>query len=87
MPGVSSSNYDVTSDGQRFLMVKEQTILSKALKVVRVPNWANRLKDLSRTTHERGTCNGQLRPLISASVLGLAPLISGPPSDGAVVAQ
>ena len=49
MPGVSSSNYDVTSDGQRFLMVKEQTDPLESTKVVVVLNWANRLKDLSRT--------------------------------------
>lgn len=44
MPGVSSSNYDVTSDGQRFLMVKEQSGSIDGTQVVVVLNWSDRLK-------------------------------------------
>jgi dipeptidyl aminopeptidase/acylaminoacyl peptidase len=48
MPGVSSSNYDVTPDGQRFLMVKEQSAPLGGTKVVVVLNWADQLKEMSR---------------------------------------
>ena len=44
MPGVSSSNYDVTPDGQRFVMVKEQSGSIDGTKVVVVLNWADKLK-------------------------------------------
>jgi serine/threonine-protein kinase len=50
MPGVSSSNYDVTADGQRFLMVKEQSGSIDGTKVVVVLNWAEQLKELARRT-------------------------------------
>jgi serine/threonine protein kinase len=51
MPGVSSSNYDVSADGQRFLMVKDDDASAYATKVVVVLNWAERVKaaDLART--------------------------------------
>jgi eukaryotic-like serine/threonine-protein kinase len=45
MPGVSSSNYDVTADGQRFLMVKEQAGSIDGTKLVVVLNWARTLAD------------------------------------------
>jgi hypothetical protein len=48
MPGVSSSNYDVTPDGQRFVMVKEQSGSLDGAKVVVVLNWSRGLKDLPR---------------------------------------
>ena len=44
MPGVSSSNYDVAPDGQRFVMVKEQSGSIDGTKVVVVLNWADKLK-------------------------------------------
>jgi eukaryotic-like serine/threonine-protein kinase len=44
MPGVSSSNYDVTPDGQRFLMVKEQSGSINGTRIVVVLNWAEGLK-------------------------------------------
>lgn len=44
MPGVSSSNYDVTADGQRFLMVKEQSGSIDGTKVVVVLNWSDGLR-------------------------------------------
>jgi hypothetical protein len=48
MPGVSSSNYDVTPDGRRFLMIKEQPGSLVGTKVVVVLNWADQLKEMSR---------------------------------------
>ena len=45
MPGVSSSNYDVTSDGQRFLMVKEQSGSIDGTQVVVILNWADGLRE------------------------------------------
>jgi hypothetical protein len=44
MPGVASSNYDVTADGQHFLMVRDadDSIVGKSIVVVL--NWAEELK-------------------------------------------
>jgi eukaryotic-like serine/threonine-protein kinase len=43
MPGVASSNYDVSADGQRFLMVRDDdTASSKSIVVVL--NWAEELR-------------------------------------------
>jgi eukaryotic-like serine/threonine-protein kinase len=56
MPGVSSSNYDVTPDGQRFLMVKEQSGSIDGTKVVVVLNWAERLNERrDRASRTRAT--------------------------------
>ena len=44
MPGVSSSNYDVTADGKRFLMVRDDDESVMANKIVVVLNWAEQLK-------------------------------------------
>ncbi|HTI36977.1 MAG TPA: protein kinase [Vicinamibacterales bacterium] len=44
MPGVSSSNYDVTADGQRFLMVRDEDASVAVTRVVVVLNWAEELK-------------------------------------------
>lgn len=57
MPGVTSSNYDVTPDGQRFLMVKEQPGSIDGTKVVVVLNWSAGLREASRprTTTARET--------------------------------
>jgi len=43
MPGVASSNYDVSADGQRFLMIRED-IPAEASRVVVVLGWAEELK-------------------------------------------
>jgi eukaryotic-like serine/threonine-protein kinase len=43
MPGVASSNYDVTSDGQRFLMVRDDDDIT-ATRIVVVLNWVEELK-------------------------------------------
>jgi eukaryotic-like serine/threonine-protein kinase len=47
MPGASSSNYDVTPDGQHFLMVRDDARLS-AKQIVVVLNWAEELRNKSR---------------------------------------
>jgi Tol biopolymer transport system component len=46
MPGVSSASYDVTPDGQRFLMVREEAIYST--RIVVVVNWIEELKARER---------------------------------------
>jgi serine/threonine-protein kinase len=43
MPGVASSNYDVTADGQRFLMVRDDDDVSST-RIVVVLNWVEELK-------------------------------------------
>ncbi len=48
MPGVSSSNYDVTADGKRFLMVRDDDSEVFGTRVVVVLNWAEELKARSR---------------------------------------
>ena len=48
MPEVSSSNYDVTPDGQRFLMVRDDDRVG-ANGIVVVRNWAEELKTKART--------------------------------------
>ena len=48
-PGLSSSNYDVTPDGKRFLMIKDEdqdTATSK--QIVLVLGWAEELNRLSK---------------------------------------
>jgi hypothetical protein len=49
MPGVSSSNYDVTADGQHFLMVRDDDRVG-AKQIVVVLNWAEELKNKSRVS-------------------------------------
>ncbi len=48
MPGVSSSNYDVTADGQHFLMVRDD-YRAGVKQIVVVLNWAEELKNKSRS--------------------------------------
>lgn len=55
MPGVSSSNYDVTPDGQRFLMVKEQSGSIDGTKVVVVLNWIDGLRAANTPAPRLGT--------------------------------
>jgi eukaryotic-like serine/threonine-protein kinase len=43
MPGVSSSNYDVTPDGQHFLMVRDDD-RAGASRIIVVVNWAEEVK-------------------------------------------
>ena len=49
MPGVSSSNYDVTADGEHFLMVRDDDRVG-AKQIVVVLNWAEELKNKSRVS-------------------------------------
>jgi serine/threonine-protein kinase len=44
MPGVASGNYDITADGQRFLMVKDNDLDVFSTKLVVVLNFARELK-------------------------------------------
>ena len=48
MPGVSSSNYDITPDGQRFLMVRDEDLSVVGTRVVVILNWAEELRARSR---------------------------------------
>jgi len=47
MPGATSANYDVTGDGQRFLMVKDQDQDAISTRIVVVLNFAEELKRLT----------------------------------------
>jgi tRNA A-37 threonylcarbamoyl transferase component Bud32 len=47
MPGVSSSNYDVSADGRRFLMVRDDDLSVAGTQVVVVLNWAEELRQLA----------------------------------------
>ena len=49
MPGVTSSNYDVTPDGQRFLMVRDDDVGVASSRVVVVTNWAEELRSRAVT--------------------------------------
>ena len=44
MPGVTSSNYDVSADGKRFLMVVDEDSTIAETRIVVVLNWAQELK-------------------------------------------
>lgn len=47
-PGLTSSNYDVTADGQRFLMVRDDDVeVETSREIVLVQNWAEELRRLS----------------------------------------
>jgi eukaryotic-like serine/threonine-protein kinase len=48
MPGPTSANYDVTADGRRFLMVKDNDRDVRSTKIVVIVNWAEELKAISR---------------------------------------
>jgi len=48
-PGLSSSNYDVTPDGQRFLMIKDDDQDSAtSTQIVVVQGWADQVRRLSK---------------------------------------
>ena len=48
-PGLTSSNYDVTPDGERFLMIKDEDQDSASSRqVVVVLGWADELNRLSK---------------------------------------
>jgi len=46
-PGTTSSNYDVTPDGQRFLMIKHDEIAPTQINVIL--NWTEELKRIMQT--------------------------------------
>jgi Tol biopolymer transport system component len=46
-PGATSSNYDVTSDGKRFLMVKDDGDRARSTQMVVVQGWADEVRRLS----------------------------------------
>jgi hypothetical protein len=48
MPGVSSSNYDVSAVGQRFLMVRDDDASAYATQIVVVLNWTEHVKAADR---------------------------------------
>lgn len=44
-PGLTSFNYDVTADGQRFLMIRDDDVAREtARQIVLVQNWADELR-------------------------------------------
>ncbi|MGE5360145.1 MAG: protein kinase domain-containing protein, partial [Bacteroidales bacterium] len=47
-PGVSSANYDVTGDGQRFLMIKDDAQDSGSTRLVVILHWADELMRRAR---------------------------------------
>jgi hypothetical protein len=46
-PGVSSGNYDISADGRRFLMVRDNDQDVVSTKLVIVLNWARELAELA----------------------------------------
>jgi len=54
MPGVSSSNYDVTADGQRFLMVRDEDQTAFSTRIIVVLNWMSHVKALERARSQAG---------------------------------
>ena len=59
MPGVSSSNYDVTRDGQRFLMIRDEDSSPPSTRIVVALNWAEELR--SRPAGQVSTVSARLR--------------------------
>src|SRR5688572_15483759 len=55
MGGPSAANYDVTPDGERFLMVRDPTDAIAATQVVVVTNWAEEVKAKERARASAGT--------------------------------
>jgi len=48
-PGLTSSNYDVTADGKRFLMIKdEDQDLATSKQIIVALGWANEVNRLSK---------------------------------------
>jgi eukaryotic-like serine/threonine-protein kinase len=48
MPGATSSNYEVTSDGQRFLMIKDDKHSFISRRIVVVQGWGEELRRMTR---------------------------------------
>lgn len=49
-PGVTSANYDITADGQRFLMIKDDSSEISSSSLVVILHWADELVRLERNT-------------------------------------
>ena len=51
-PGLTSSNYDVTADGQRFLMVRDEDVDDKesSREMILVQGWASELSRIPART-------------------------------------
>jgi hypothetical protein len=62
MPGVSSSNYDVTADGQRFLMVRDEDQSTASTKIVVVLNWVEQVKAIDQSRSQAATQRGRPAP-------------------------
>jgi hypothetical protein len=60
MPGVNASSYDVTADGRRFLMVKEEEV-NPATKVVVVLNFAEEIRAKDRLRSQVATAEEAAR--------------------------
>jgi Tol biopolymer transport system component len=54
MPGTSSANYDLSPDGQRFLMVRDLDQDAISTRMVVVLNFAEELKRLDRERRQPG---------------------------------
>jgi Tol biopolymer transport system component len=50
--GVTTTSYDVSPDGQRFLMIKENDQNLYATRIVVVLNWAEELKQIFKKTRK-----------------------------------
>jgi dipeptidyl aminopeptidase/acylaminoacyl peptidase len=59
MPGVSSSNYDVSADGQRFLMVRDDDASAYATKIVVALNWIEQVKAIERARAKAAAAGGK----------------------------
>ena len=59
MPGVSSASYDVTPDGERFLMVREDQTF--ATRIVVVVNWIEELRAREQERTNRTAMSGAAR--------------------------
>jgi hypothetical protein len=57
MPGVASQNYDVTADGERFLMVRDEDLSAVGTEIVVVLNWAEELRAKERARLQSATSN------------------------------
>ena len=55
MPSATAENYDVTADGQKFLMVRDDDANVMSKQIVVVMNWAEEVKRMERSAGARST--------------------------------
>jgi Tol biopolymer transport system component len=55
MPSSTAENYDVTADGQKFLMVRDDDANVTSKQIVVVMNWAEEVKRMERSAGARAT--------------------------------